>query len=248
MKKWQGLLNLIKKRLIMLGSEMWRGRYAAILSLQPFASPVTRRPVTRAVCVMAKIEVKIFRDVAKNPNVVEITRRGRKIKATYDGDNLTLEGPQGELPSISECLRIAYPYEIEQVSRPAWYDRNPKNVGLDFSNTLGPHVEDTQITYTVPPDRKCIVEVVSIHAKRLTAGAGDNWVVARWLHNYESYYKIVQNKSMLSNTVGDVMDWSLGGALTMLPGENLNLTTEDQPNAGGTVLYECGFKGTEFDA
>lgn len=199
---------------------------------------------------MPKIDVKIFRDVAKNPNVVEIVRRGRKVTATYDGDNLTLEGPNSELPTIPEILGIAYPYELEQVSRPAWYDRNPKSVGKEFDLSVNDsHNWITRLSYIVPTDRKCIVEALSINALRTGAALGNNETTIRWRHTpYGGSDTLVQTINMYGNTVGDLVHWTLGGTITLFAGDEIFLNTTELPNDGGAISFECGFKGTEFDA
>ena len=199
---------------------------------------------------MDKISVKVLRDVANNPSIVEIIKNNRKIKATFEPETgLVLEGPGGLLPSVAEILQMAYPFEMPSFSRPAWYDRNPKSVGQDYDASVAGHASATRITYTVPEDRKCIVECLSINAARDGAAAGDNWVNVRWRHTpYGEAAIMIQTMNMFGNIIGDILHWTLGGTLTLFPGDIIWMTTSDLANAGGSVAYECGFKGTEFDA
>jgi len=199
---------------------------------------------------MDKISVKVLRDLANNPSIIEIMKNNRKVTATFDPNiGLVLEGPSGLLPRIAEILQMAYPFEMPSFARPAWYDRNPKSVGQEYDASVAGHAAATRITYTVPEDRKCIVECLSINASRDGAAGGNNWINVRRVHTpYGEAATRIQTVTKFGNTVGDVIHWTLGGTLTLFAGDMIEMTTSDLINAGGSVSYECGFKGTEFDA
>lgn len=138
--------------------------------------------------------------------------------------------------------------EIDKVRGLNWYDRNPTSVGKDYDASLAAHATTERISYTVPADKICIVEMLSINAARTSASGGDEWVEVKWYHTPSGGAKTkLQTVNMFGNAIGDNMHWSLGGTLTLFEGDKITMETRDVPNAGGSVAYECGFKGTEFD-
>jgi len=138
--------------------------------------------------------------------------------------------------------------ESDRIRGLNWYDRNPENVGKDYDASVAGHATTERISYTVPADRTCMVEMLSINAYRGTAAGGNNLTEVKWYHTPIGGVKtkLITN-NMYGNTVGDIVHYSLGASLTLFSGDVLSMETRDVPNSGGSVSYECGFKGTEFD-
>lgn len=215
--------------------------------MQTGAFHATPRQAISVAYVMGKIEVKILRDVAKNPSIVEIIKNGHKIKAFYDGDNLTLEGPTGILPSISEVLQIAYPYEIEQTSRPEWYDRNPKSIANEYENTLVPHAGTERLSYICPPDRKAMVEGLFMGNLRISAAAPEGWAGISWIITPKGGSDITLfSINWLDNNVGYRLEQPLGTTITLFPDDEITAWTTDL-STNGTIYHRISYKITEFD-
>jgi len=198
---------------------------------------------------MQKVIVKIMRDVAKNPSVVEILKDNRKVTVTFDPNvGMTVEGPQGSIPSIPELLQMAYPYTSPLVSRPAWYDRNPKPIAKSYMVDAGPHVATQRITYTVPPDRVCMVEMTALMMLRLTVAApvGRAAIILKYTPLDQAQASIVYLEHY-DNTPGFATQFITGSTLTLFSGDILRVDTGDT-STGGTISYKIGLKGTEFDA
>jgi len=199
---------------------------------------------------MTEMRVKILRDVAKNPNIIEVIKDGRKIKVEYDGDNLTFTGDRSQFPNIAEVLQMAFPYELESQSRPAWYDRNPKVVALGNNGTVGPHVLTTRATYIVPENRMAMIESIFLRLVRATAGApaADVILYAEMRDDAGNYNRPLQvSLSLSENTPGNHSENSLGTTFTLNAGNGLWLRDIDS-STGGTVWIASHIKMMEFDA
>lgn len=216
--------------------------------MQTFVFHATPHPLIDAVFVMVQLKISIQRDVGKNPSIVYIERAGRRVKAVYDGDNLTIDGQLRDLPTIAEALRIAYPYEIESNSRPDWFDRKPLSIVDQYSSNAAPHAETARVTYTCPQDRKAMVELLYGEVSRMVADPGVfAWCGSRWKFTpagkTEAELFTVQ---FYDNNVGKTTSLGLGTTLTLLPGDKIIGYTIDL-SAGGTINYQLNYKLTEFD-
>lgn len=197
---------------------------------------------------MAKMTVKIIRDVAKNPNIVEIIRRNRKLSVIYDGNGLIFEGDRSQFPSIPEVLQIPYPYEIEAASRPAWYDRDLKMMADEYNAIAAPHSLTKRISYKVPPDRLTMIELVQCRLIRATADSAPDWAEAVTKVDYGSGFVTCLEASIspADNSIGDKDSAELGMSFILKEGNELNFYTLDG-GSDGTIAYFLAYKATEFD-
>jgi len=197
---------------------------------------------------MTEMHVNILRDVAKNPNIIQILKDGRTLTVTYDGDNMRFIGDRSLIPSVPEALQMAFPYELESQSRPAWYDRNPKTVSEGYKGTLTPHGVTKRLTYTCPTDRKAMVEVLQCQTTRVTAaapaGLSDSiwWIVPAggsgdWILRSQIY----------TNNVGDNSDQAVGASLMLQKDDTIYGESSDV-STGGSCVHCFSYKITEFDA
>ena len=200
---------------------------------------------------MDKISVKVLRDLANNPSIVEIMKNNRKIKATFDPTTgLVLEGPSGSLPSVAEILQMAYPYEMPSFSRPAWYDRNPESKVNAYDSDQVPHAETPKIEYTVPDDKIAYVEMLYCLVCRAGAAGTAGDVRAMWRVTPKGGNKRTVLEAYLraaDNLVGDRDRVFLGATMPLYVDDKLELSTLDV-SIGGAVRYRGAYKLTEFDA
>ena len=200
---------------------------------------------------MDKISVRVLRDVANNPSIVEILKNNRKITATFDPNSgLVLEGPSGQLPSVAEILQMAYPFEMPSFARPAWYDRKPKtNLGTYSDANIGPHAITERITYTCPEDRNGMIEMMNARATRKTAAAPVGTVAIWWTIQPQDGTErtIFHAVEFYDNNVGFNGKGALGVTVTLFSGDILRGKTRDA-GTGGTLDYSMTQKITEFDA
>jgi len=198
---------------------------------------------------MDKISVKVLRDVANNPSIIEIIKNNRKITATFDPNTgLILEGPAGQLPSVAEILQMAYPFEIPSFARPAWYDRDSVSRAAEYENTLGPHAATIRLSYICPEDRKAMIESIFMGNLRITAAVTAAWMGISWLITPLNGSQITLfSLNWVDNTVGYRLEQSLGTGITLFPGDKIEASSIDQ-STGGTVYHRITYKLTEFDA
>ena len=197
-----------------------------------------------------KLVVNLLHDASLR--TTELNYKGVKVLRHYDGDGalykVTLDGARSKLPNLSELLNIVYPREqIVTVRGLNWFDRNPKNVGEQYDDSVAPHATTDRITYKVPAQRICMVEAITTNAARTSAAGGNAWVNIRWLCTPRGGTKRrIITYTMYGNTIGELINDSLGTGITLFDGDILTMETT-QAGVGGTVSYECAFKGTEFD-
>ena len=200
---------------------------------------------------MDKISVKVLRDVANNPSIVEIIKNNRKIKATFEPETgLVLEGPGGLLPSVAEILQMAYPFEMPSSARPAWYDRNPKvRVATYSAAGVAPHGVTQRISYNCPVDRIALIEMLNGWVARKTAAttagvAGIWWSLQP---SGEAEGGLFNSVNFVSNDVGVGGIGALGVTVTLFSGDVIRGSTRDTSTLG-TCDYSMTHKITEFDA
>jgi len=197
---------------------------------------------------MDKISVKVLRDLANNPSIVEIMKNNRKITATFDPKyGLVLEGPGGLLPSVAEILQMAYPYEMPLISRPAWYDRNSTPKADTFDALRDPHSIVTRITYTVPANKVAMVELLEQRSQRDEVATTPGNVITRWIYTIYGEPEVnIMDTRHKGNAVGDTAEKQLGAALMLFTGDILEGKTADTSTAG-KISYKMAYKLTEFD-
>jgi hypothetical protein len=131
------------------------------------------------------------------------------------------------------------------IGRPAWYDRNPLDV-ININNTTeSPEAVKTLWTYTVPVNRKCLVELLDLDLERVT--------VATAPHTPYTYIALNGNALLITqfsgsqNTVGYRLSKSNTGTIILLAGDILTAKHANS-DTGGTLQVVANMKGTEFDA
>ena len=128
-----------------------------------------------------------------------------------------------------------------------WYDRNPISINGLYDATVGPHVEAVRITYTCPANRIAMVEVMGINATRITAAAPIGFVNVRWYcQPVGGVNRPFFTVTTFNNVTGVSIDRTIGSTMVLYAGDILTLTTTDV-GTGGTIAYECGFKGSELE-
>lgn len=135
-----------------------------------------------------------------------------------------------------------------QSSRPPWYDRNPLAVGVDVGYPAQPnHAAITLASYTVPTNRKFMLETAVSTVWRDTAAAPAGLVTAKLQIGNAGYSAVMPVIRFINNTVQFRLDFNVPLQCVMLASDLLTFVSEDLSVGGTTTLY-FSFKGTEFDA
>ena len=202
---------------------------------------------------MDKISVRVLRDLANNPSIVEIIKNNRKITATFDPNiGLVLVGPSGQLPSVAEILQMAYPFEMPSFARPAWHDRNPKTIIGRYTGEKAPHAQTERTKYTCPEDRKCMIEAIFLSIDRTVAdgtATEGQYRANFYLTLPDATFALLYEVKSIDNTVGTIERAGIGTSITLLAGDVFWGFTRDQSgDIASRIYYDLCFKGTEFDA
>jgi hypothetical protein len=135
------------------------------------------------------------------------------------------------------------------VSRPDWYDRNPVAIrNTFFSSAVAPHVDTQRWAYTVPAAKKAAIQNINTQTVRdvaaTTAGQADAFI--QYTPSGGAVATLLSTR-FISVTVDTGKINSMGGNMTILTGDLLQGRTQDA-STGGSVFYNEGFQGLEFDA
>ena len=133
-------------------------------------------------------------------------------------------------------------------ARSAYYDRNPVSIQLVFNELLNPHPQTLRASYTVPANRKAILEysdlMIGMYPQLVTTlkrawfslsiqVSGGTGVIASFV---ELYTQVPSHDRVVH---------SQGGTLNA--GDNIALYSEDD-STGGQCYYIGYVKLLEFDA
>jgi hypothetical protein len=135
------------------------------------------------------------------------------------------------------------------IGRPAWYDRNPVHVTKSYvGSAVAPHSATSRWSYTVPSGKKAMVELLRGSAIRDAAAntVDEVWIYIQLIPGGQSAAYIIFTR-LLTNNVGDKVEFSIGQSMILLPGDQIFAYTADS-STGGAVHYELTAKITEFDA
>lgn len=125
-------------------------------------------------------------------------------------------------------------------------DRNPITSVLAFNGlALAPHAEISRALYTVPAQKKAILEHAFVSLLRITAAAPIGKYGA-FCAIKGSANKMVQ-VVLLTNVIGDKDHEIITNKIDLIAGDTVDLRTFDL-STGGTVDYVVGAKLTEYDA
>jgi hypothetical protein len=138
-------------------------------------------------------------------------------------------------------------FQVTQIARPNYYDRQPISISQFYTNGLAPHVSTVRSTYTVPANRVAFMELFFLNAYRSTAAVAADIVQAyvEYVPNGGGSSRILQVQ-FVNNAVfaGDRNQAPSFGY--MKGGDIIRTVTFDGSN-GGTCSYLLAFKGIEFD-
>lgn len=201
---------------------------------------------------MTRIEAEILRDQAGRPGNIKL--KNLQVDFVYYPSGIThkiiLSGRRASIPRLFDVLDMIYPRDVIVSLRGLnWYDRNPTTIGEQYNDSVAGHSSPVdRITYTVPTDRIALIESLTVNAARTGASTGGavGWVNVRWFVNDVRVFTM----NFYNDTAGDAdakIERTLGSAIALLQGDILRLETQDS-STGGSISYECAFKGTEFDA
>jgi len=131
-----------------------------------------------------------------------------------------------------------------------YYDRKAVSIpGEYIGNTVAPHAATVRRTYTCPPDRKAIVELIELEVVRISVAApvGIAQAYALFTPAAGTPANTVLVARIRTNVAEDMDSGELQTAFSMHEGDRLDLMTIDL-STGGTCQYLLSFKLTEFDA
>jgi hypothetical protein len=137
-------------------------------------------------------------------------------------------------------------YTVEQIARPAYYDRQPIAVFTGYANIVGPHATTLRASYSPPGGYANFGEIVMLGAIRATAAPGN--ALASAIMNIAPFYggEFSVGQANLDNLgVGAEKTVILTQVGYIAFGDTLKFYTVDG-SAGGTIQYNLYFKGTEF--
>lgn len=135
------------------------------------------------------------------------------------------------------------------ISRPAWHDRNPAHIQLQwFNNNQAPHTATQRWTYTVPAGKKAFVEAALVYIRRSAAATTAARVqLTIGVTPSGGLDRVLLLAQILTNNIGDYDRADLGQSITLLPGDLIDADSVDD-STGGTINYNTVAKITEFDA
>ena len=131
-----------------------------------------------------------------------------------------------------------------QQNRTEWYDRAPLVITKVYATTnVAPHGLTSRWTYTVPANRKCIVESAIAYLIRYTNSTLTDiaWISISDGGTYISLAEVV------NATFGTTGQGQVGGTIVYTAGTVITGQTQDA-SGNGTFNYFACLKGTEFDA
>lgn len=134
-------------------------------------------------------------------------------------------------------------------TRPSWYDRNPIERSVDFSNfSVAPAGSTQRGIYTVPANKKFIYEAGDTMVERATLAApvGNIFVAIQAIAISGAFLNAPSIYSNL-NVLNTQIHATLAPQSIFTAGATIAVQTQDL-STGGTLIIHSNFKGTEFDA
>lgn len=139
-------------------------------------------------------------------------------------------------------------FQVTQIARPNYYDRQPTGILVYYTNVVAPHGSTVRGTYTVPVGRVAFLELFFLNGYRNNAAAATGLVQAyvEFTPNGGVASRILQIQ-FFTNTqyTGDRQQSPTFGQ--MKAGDNIRFSTFDG-STGGDCGYILAIKGVEFDA
>lgn len=137
-------------------------------------------------------------------------------------------------------------FPVDQIARPAYYDRQPVNVIGSYQALVAPHAVVTRWSYSPAFPFAAFIETVNVLTMRISAAGplGISQATIAFAPFTGGSANIV-NALLSSNTVGQTTAIPLSSLGYMAYGDTVSATTQSS-DTGGTVFYVASFKGCEF--
>lgn len=129
----------------------------------------------------------------------------------------------------------------------AYYDRVGRSVYLYACDVKsGPHELELWDEYVVAEGRKAFIESIAIRLTRWTqaTSVGTAWMRVLRVKGGDENIPVAIC-SLYSNDIGDAREITVSGLGVLLPGESLQIISDDM-SQGGSVLYYAGVCLYEF--
>jgi hypothetical protein len=133
-------------------------------------------------------------------------------------------------------------------ARVAWWDRVPtSSFGAYRGAGIAPHTLTTRWSYTVPTNRRAMVETLFCGVTRQTLGSGpaETFAMVSRDANTDPLNPICM-ASVVNNSQNLVSQVGIGTTMFMIEGQSIYGITYDA-TTGGTVNYAVSANWTEFD-
>lgn len=137
-------------------------------------------------------------------------------------------------------------------SRAAPIDRNPVKRTITFNSTIGDvsQVTTTEATYTCPSGKKAYAEFMFASVRNTTTNAMNDQAstAVRYTPSGGSAVGMVQ-VLLTAGAAGEDRSSSVGGSVTLLVGDAVDLRSSSSNNgSGASVREQASVVFTEFDA
>ena len=134
------------------------------------------------------------------------------------------------------------------VARPSYYDRGATSINKAYgSSAIAPHANTTRFTYTVPANRKMVIENICVTSYREAVATTVGQVFLNLvLYDGTTYCNLIALYTN-ANTVGATTNNVIGQCATVYAGEQLLGATWDL-GTGGINDFRLSTKGTEYNA
>lgn len=137
----------------------------------------------------------------------------------------------------------------QAVSRPEPSDRNGTAQTIVYgANSVAPHAQTTRASYTVPANRKAVVEASFVQMIRDSAAAAASIVQASFYYTKSggSAQQVI-NAFSGSNVLWSGDHFGIGWSLRLFAGDVIDLRTSDV-STGGTNTFNLFARATEYDS
>lgn len=132
--------------------------------------------------------------------------------------------------------------------RAMWYDRNPTSENMWYNSANSPFAPTMIDSYTVPANRRAIVELMDVTVRRVTAASS--------LGPASGYFQLKPGggaaevmliRYLENNTVGEQVSGTAAGSILLNPGDVFEMWATHL-GTGGSVWLTLIAKISEYDA
>lgn len=140
-------------------------------------------------------------------------------------------------------MRIIYP----SVARNAFYDRTPTFITKRYETTaVAPHVQTQRWLYSVPANKRAILQAIHIYMIRSTAAAPNAFVEAQISILSAGVYARIAHVSFVDNTLFKQYSLDVAYGIYLDTGQNMQAITADG-STGGAIDYYIDAFIIEYD-